>query len=372
MKTMKTNETKKQQRRTIEGFKPKRIYVLNSMREHPIAQRILQAYPEAEHIFTDSQEIPKSGKAQFETVEDSKATLFLGRSSRFVAETDRNELCKGLRKITIIQNGCHFSCEYCFLQGTYRARWPSIKFNLNHEDLMKELERDIRKNGRALYNVGENQDSLAFDSLYPISQILVPFFAGKDAYLLMLTKSNCVDGLLDLDHQGHTIVSWSINSEQVTSGYEHGAATLDERIEAAIAVQQAGYRLRYRFDPLLPLDGWQDHYSDMVKKVLSRTKPERITLGSLRFAPVVRSISQKRFPGSTLFSNEGIEESRGEDHKYRLDNGVRRKLYEFVIREIRAVMGADIEIALCKETNPMRESVGLTPNTNGCKCHCSL
>ena len=60
------------------------------------------------------------------------------------------------------------------------------------------------------------QDSLALDSLTAYSTILVPFFAAHPwARLTLLTKSAYIDRLLDLDHRGHSILSWSVNPPEV-------------------------------------------------------------------------------------------------------------------------------------------------------------
>jgi spore photoproduct lyase len=357
-------------RRTIENFNPKKIYVLRSVSSNPVVRRVLLRYPEAEKIMLDAQEVPRPSDQQHESVEAAKSTLFLGTSNSFISNKGPTDYCRGLRKITLIQNGCHFSCEYCFLQGTYRARRPSIKFNVNYEDMMKQLANHIKRHGPALYNMGENQDSLAFDPVYPITPVIVPFFANSDAHLLLITKSNCVDNLLDLAHNGHTIVSWSINSDHISSKYEHNSASLYDRIEAAMAVAEAGYRVRFRFDPLIPVDGWRDHYSEMVRFVLANVLPERITMGSLRYAPVVKSISQKRFPGGGIFSDDAINDRRSTDKRYRYGVKKRLELYKFVVNEIRSIVGDQVELALCKEPKQMYRAVGI-PNDDF-RCHCWL
>ena len=99
----------------------------------------------------------------------------------------------------------------------------------------------------------------------------------------MLTKSDNVDAILDLPHNGHTIIAWSINNEKVSRKFEIGAPGFERRLEACRKVQEAGYPVRIRLDPIVPFDGWQQAYSDTIRKIFEKISPERITLGTLRF-----------------------------------------------------------------------------------------
>jgi hypothetical protein len=70
---------------------------------------------------------------------------------------------------------------------------------------------------------GELSDSLALDSVFPISPILISFFAQRDhAVLELKTKSAEVDHLPHLDHRKRTIISWSLNPPEIIEGEEMG------------------------------------------------------------------------------------------------------------------------------------------------------
>ena len=69
----------------------------------------------------------------------------------------------------------------------------------------------------------------------------------------MLTKSDNVDDILDLPHNGQTIIAWSMNNTMVSQKFEIGAPSFERRLAAARKVQEAGYRVRIRLDPIVPL-----------------------------------------------------------------------------------------------------------------------
>ena len=260
------------------------------------------------------------------------------------------------------------------MQQTYRKVFPFIKFAVNYEDMLQEISRKTKK-GPKVYDMGELQDSLAFDGLYPLTKILVPFFADTDSKLLLLTKSDCIDNLVDLKdrHNGRTIVSWSINSDFVVDNVEHNSASLDERVNSAKLIQSLGYEVRFRFDPLIMTENWKQEYTEMVKKVLSNTNPSRITLGSFRLETGLFKAIYERFPDSVLLDIDKLDSINGKpvksgDGKYRYRDDIRIELYEHVIKEIKK--RSDADIALCKESTDVWEAVDLELEKGDCKCHC--
>lgn len=370
---------------SLDSYYPDRVYILRGLEGNPVTENVRKKYPEAEFRIVDDQrvddELPDFSMGSM--IDWGKKTLLLGKVQRFISQQrgQAEHYCKGPRKLIAISNGCYFSCEYCFLQGTYRGRHPRIKFNLNWEKMLREIDADIedrRALGTQVYHMGENQDSLGFDYLYPLTKILVPFFAEREAKLLLLTKSDCADNLIGLDHNRHTIASWSMNSDYVTRHIEHGSASLQRRIEAAKKAQEAGYPLRLRFDPLLLLGSnewkegdWRKRYDRMMDRILSELRPERITLGSLRFHPSIKAASEQRFPDTILFDEGLLSRELDEDNRYRYRDEIRHKLYSHVIEGIKERAG-DMEIGLCKETRDMWESAGLHLDKKRPTCHCQI
>lgn len=103
-------------------------------------------------------------------------------------------------------------------------------------------------------------DTLCFEPEYGLSALLAEYYAStRDQHYLIHTKSANVDSLLDLDHRGHTIALWSLTSETASRLVEPGSATMEERVEAARTCQEAGYPIRYKFKPIVPVRGWLEY-----------------------------------------------------------------------------------------------------------------
>jgi spore photoproduct lyase len=120
------------------------------------------------------------------------------------------------------------------------------------------------------------------DHVSRLTQQLVPYFSHLSrGYVMLLTKSANVQGVLDVAPHSHVVVSWSLNPPGIIETYELGTASLDERLAAARRCQEHGYRIRLRIDPGILYPDWQTGYGELIRKSLTLLEPENITLGML-------------------------------------------------------------------------------------------
>jgi spore photoproduct lyase len=171
-----------------------------------------------------------------------------------------------------------------------------------------------------------------------------------------------------------------MNNETVSKKFEIGAPGFEQRLEAACKVQQAGYPLRIRLDPIVPIDGWQDAYADTIDRIFKRISPERITIGTLRFekgfytlrnsifstGPELPAILEGMEP---MFEPKVFEGSKQPKvGKYSYPEGKRIEIFDFIIKEIRK--NSDCPIALCKESEAVWNQLGM--DLSRCQCVCQL
>jgi len=194
----------------------------------------------------------------------------------------------------------------------------------------------------------------------------------------MLTKSDNIDNILDIDHNGHTVIAWSMNNDMVSRKFEIGAPTFERRLNAAYRVQQAGYPVRIRLDPIVPFDGWEVAYSETIDRIFQKVIPERITLGTLRFekplynmrnsifttGPDLRSYLEEMKPMFPPKIFPGFKNPKS--GKYSFSEEKRAEIFRFGIDKIRQY--TDCKIALCKESAEVWEQTGLDLSECGCVC----
>src|SRR3990172_470842 len=122
-------------------------------------------------------------------------TPFLGRRLKPCPGTS-SHICCGYHVINAITN-CPMDCSYCVLQGYLNN--PFLTIYSNWDNLLEEIEAFLTRNSgsQVRLGTGELSDSLALDSIFPLSKALVPFFAERENAILELkTKSVQIDHLL--------------------------------------------------------------------------------------------------------------------------------------------------------------------------------
>jgi len=340
---------------TAKKFNPKTILLWQKVSEHPEAQRIMKMFPAA-----NVQVIKNQRKPSFLDMPPAKALLagkrilMIGETSSFVGHFDgqlgSNVRCCSYYKLVPASNGCPYYCTYCYLAYVYRKFAPFIKININYDTMFKQIRKALAISQRIIsFNMGEMLDSLALDHIANLTTMLVPFFSGfSNAYLMLLTKSNNIDNLLSLEPNEHTIVSWSLNPQCIIEQYELGAANLDERIEAAKLCQEHGWRIRFRIDPGILHSDWQVGYANLIRKALTVTAPENITLGMLRMLPGHLQLATQAYGNCAreLLHHNFIRGAL--DNKLRYPANQRVEFYSFLIDAIHS-FNRDVSISLCRE-----------------------
>lgn len=234
--------------------------------------------------------------------------------------------------------GCLFSCGYCHVGN-------ALTIMLDIEGTVDKLAILMRNNSwQKLYKYDNQSDIMALEPEYGAAKELVEFFSKTNKYLMLYTKSDNTNFLLNLEHKGQTIVCWTISCNDVAKRFEHGAPNLEERLKAAKKCREAGYRVRFRFSPIIPVKDWESKNKEMLAKVFSEVKPEVISLETL--CHMTKEQFDEIFTDLEFKPQERITEYELFSHKDRL------KMYEFFLKEIKR-HDSKVKIALCLETPRM-------------------
>ena len=258
--------------------------------------------------------------------------------------------------------GCPFDCSWCYLKGTFRFRpngkEPVIKdygkIGLHTKTFLEEVKTP------EILNTGEIADSLMHEnSDKPFSQFIIPLFEIQKLHkVLFLTKSPNVKNLLEIEPHRQVIISFSLNAIPVAKKWEKAPPIL-KRIEAAEKISQAGYEVRVRIDPMVPIDGWKESYLQLVDLIFENLSPERITLGSLRgLQSTINGCSDKSWVKYlTESSNWGKK----------IDFETRFTMYSEVIDYLKSKFNYE-KVTLCKETIKMWNSLKMNYKQIRCNC----
>ncbi len=337
-----------------------RVYIAEDCLQLPYTKEILG------RIDTSSVEVLPAEQLVGATAIHDPKSFTTGKRSLLL---DRNrgkffKPCPGTREyeccdyqVLNVGMNCPMDCVYCILQAYLNNPW--LSFFVNVEDLFAELDSAFTAEPGRYWRIGTGEftDSLVLDRLTSLSRRLVAYMRDKPKAVLELkTKTAEVDNLLGLDHGGRAIVSWSLNSRLISEREELHTASLAQRLAAASRCADAGYRIGFHFDPIIYHPGWQEGYEETINRLFAAVPVESIvwiSLGCLRFLPVLRSIATERFPGSRFFHEEFVQ---GLDGKNRYFRNLRVEMYRFLAKRITAA-APDTCVYLCMESDEIWHQV---------------
>jgi len=346
----------------------KEVYVDPSVEASPVVQRIRQGLNHLPwHVRADLDHvIQKVVSYHTDPCGAGKKILlirpFPGRLVKACPGTT-GHICCGYKTINVLTN-CPMDCSYCILQGYLNN--PCVTFYPDFAKVFREIEGILTKYPHRIFRFGTGElgDSLALDKIVGFADAAVPLFAAKNNAILELkTKSVEVNHLLSLDHRGKTVISWSLNPQQVIEAEEHWTAPLGARLEAARLCSDVGYPIGFHFDPLIYYPGWEKAYQEVVDLLFKQIDPCRVmwvSLGGLRLPPTLKQVAQGRFPDSRIFTGELIP---GEDGKLRYIKPLRVAMYQRIVEWLRAY-DEGLFIYLCMERGDVwHEVFGNTPGS---------
>lgn len=337
-------------------------------------ERICAAYPKAEVVVafgTPHNRVDLGESDPLRLHERGKQTLVLGEHRSAVRFSDEGgNACPNYWHFSPY-GFCPYGCHYCYLAGTPGVWFsPSVKIFLNLEEILAEVDRTARQLGRpTAFYLGKLQDGLALEPLSGYARTMVPFFARHPhARMVVLTKSADVENLLDLDHAGRTILSWTVNAPEVAQLFERNTPNITARLDAMRRCAQAGYPVRAVLMPIIPLPDWQVIYGRFIAVLLESVPLSRITLGSICSYPQAQRLMELKLGRQNAISTLlRLGPAKSDDGRLRFSRSAREEVYRYLVDSIRR-QRPDLEIGLCLEDEPMFTALDLTGNMGRCNC----
>jgi spore photoproduct lyase len=266
---------------------------------------------------------------------------------------------------------CPYDCTYCYLAGTRSVYLsPSVKLFVNLPEILREIDAQaMRLAEPTAFYLGKLQDALALDPLTGYSRIMIPFFAKhQHARMTLLSKCADVENLLDLKHNNHIYLSWSLNPPEIYDAFEQNVPHPSERIKAMQRCAKAGYPVRAVLMPMIPVDDWQGFYGNFVKNLLDAVPLARLTMGGICSYNDAKRLMDAKLGRDNTVTNALDTSSTGQaDHRARFSPETRIEMYRVVIDLARKIR-PDLELALCLEEPDVMEAVGLAGSKGRCNC----
>lgn len=287
------------------------VYVEPRALEYPNGKRLLTKFKEMgiEIRQTTSHNHIRNlpGENHFQKYRVAKSTLVIG-----VRKTLKFDTSKPSAEYAIpLATGCMGHCHYCYLQTTMGNK-PYIRTYVNTEEIFDAANHYMNKRAPEVtrFEASCTSDIVGIDHLTHHLKQAIEFF-GKSDYgqLRFVTKFSHVDHLLHAKHQGKTRFRFSMNNEYIIKYFEPGTSRLNERIEAAVKVAEAGYPLGFIIAPIYLHEGWEQGYLEMFEKLESSLPVfarSDLTFEMIqhRFTKPAKRVIQENYPMTKLELDE--------------------------------------------------------------------
>lgn len=202
---------------------------------------------------------------------------------------------------------CLYDCRYCFLQGMYRS--AHYVLFVNYEDFAEEIAEVMgQQKGRPVFYSGYDCDSLAFEPVSQFCDFIIPIFSElSEATLELRTKSTQVRHLLQYEAMNNCVVAMSFAPEAIAKQHEHRVPSLDKRIDALAKLQQAGWPVAIRFEPVIPTTATLADYDALFEAVFSHIDGKHLhscSLGEYRLPQDFYKRMVKLYPDDSLLARD--------------------------------------------------------------------
>jgi len=284
------------------------LYIESAVADHPRVSEIRRRFSEARVIGCERYGEVFNPKAQNFRLQKQRPALILARKhQKFVLPAPTGYGIGGQRNYYFSHMlNCLYDCRYCFLQGMYQS--ANYVLFVNYEDFFQQI-RDICQqtpDESVYFFSGYDCDSLAFEPVTGFAEVFLPLFAElPNAWLELRTKSTQIRGLLHREPIPQCVVAFSLSPDTVADKVEDKAPSLAKRVEAAAKLQQQGWSIGLRFDPLIYQHHYREQYQALFEQVFSAIDAEKlhsVSLGVFRLPEHFFKKIHKLYPEERLFA----------------------------------------------------------------------
>lgn len=288
-------------------FKPQRAVFEEKALEYERGKQLLKQF-ESENIEI---KIVKGGRISGIPGKTDQEMYFHGKNTLVVGVRREGEFqtCKPSAHYMLpLVSGCVGMCEYCYL-NTQLGKRPYSKVYVNVEEILEKADKYIeeRKSEKTIFEGAATSDPLPVERYgHGLSLAIEHFGRSQMGYFRFVTKFDEVDQLLELEHNGHTTIRFSLNTDRIIRKYEHKVPGAMERIEASFKVSESGYPFGFIIAPVFLYNEWREDYSSLINALGEKLKGKDPTFEVIthRFTKRAKEQILKTFPETELPMNE--------------------------------------------------------------------
>ena len=290
-------------------FEPKRVIFQDAALEYEKGKQILSYFKDkgAEILYSKSGRITQiPGDTPQNKYFEGKSTLVVG-----IRKIGNFQSCKPSANYQLpLVSGCMGMCEYCYL-NTQMGKKPYIKIYVNTDEILNRADKYIEERGEniTVFEGAATSDPVPVEPYSGnLKKAILHFGKIENSRFRFVTKFTDIDSLLNVEHNGRTTIRFSLNTDRIIGEFEHGTPKIQDRINAASSILNAGYHLGFIIAPVFLYDGWKMEYGNIIEQIGDRFSGEDISFEiiSHRFTKRAKENILTVYPKTTLPMEEEI------------------------------------------------------------------
>ncbi|MEZ5491600.1 MAG: DNA photolyase [Gammaproteobacteria bacterium] len=231
---------------------------------------------------------------------------------------------------------CVYDCRYCFLQGMYQSA-HYVLFT-NYEEFAQQIAVAGAEQKQAVFYSGYDCDSLALEPVSRFISYFVEWFSRQpDLIMEIRTKSTQVRDLLQRGPLQNCVIAMSFMPEEDYQRWEHRVPSIPKRLEALSRLQQQGWPVALRFEPLIYSPDFQHNYARLFEDVFSRldaSKLHSVSIGLFRMPRNFFNRIATIYPDESLFARQ-FDQQDGQvqqlhDQREEMQEEVEKLLFRYI------------------------------------------
>ncbi len=285
------------------------IYIEENLQQNARAKAIRARFPAARVITCERFGEVFNPKAQHFRLQKQKPALILAEKYKNFTLTTPDGYGIGGDKNYYFSHmlNCLYDCRYCFLQGMYQS--ANYVLFVNYEDFQDDIKRrcESQPNDNIHFFSGYDCDSLALEPVTGFAEAFLPFFETlTNSWLELRTKSTQIRGLVARKPLPRCVIAFSLSPDVIADALEHKAPSLARRLAAITTLQQHGWQVGLRFDPVIYCSDYKQQYREFFEQVfslISNALLHSVSLGVFRLPEAYFKKIHKLYPDERLFAS---------------------------------------------------------------------
>lgn len=289
-------------------FIPKRILFEKGATDYEIGKSIYQRFvkeKDIEIIELRNNKIKENipGESLYDVYREGKNTLVVG-----VKKGAKFQSCKPSAHYQLpLMSGCIGQCQYCYL-NTNLGDKPYMRVNVNIEDILEQAQANINERlpEITIFEGSATSDPVPVEPYSNLLKKTIEYFSHHEhGRFRFVTKYTDIDTLLKVDHNNHTEIRFTLNTNKVIRDYENRTPSMEKRIEACKKVIQAGYPTGFIIAPVFLYDNWKEDYLNLLKHLRNSipdnlSHPLTFEVISHRYTTRAKNVIMEVFPDNQL------------------------------------------------------------------------